>query len=157
MKGVTAAMGQINRQMNLPSLQKIMQEFQRENEKMEIVSEVTEDAIDDAFEEDEEEEETDELVSQVLDEIGIEINQEVNYPVFFFYTPRSQPNLLHLILNETSELKPINLYVQLLNAPSTAVSAPAAKHKVAQAEPPGNHDSGIDSDLEARLDNLRRM
>ena len=40
MKGVTKAMGQMNRQMNLPSLQKIMQEFEKQNEKMEMVTEV---------------------------------------------------------------------------------------------------------------------
>ncbi|KAK8535379.1 hypothetical protein V6N13_081518 [Hibiscus sabdariffa] len=122
MKGVTKAMGQMNRQMNLPSLQKIMQEFEMQNEKMEMVSEVMGDAIDDALEGDEEEEETEELVSQVLDEIGIDINQE------------------------------------LVNAPSSAVAAPASKGKVAaQAEATGNDDGGIDSDLQARLDNLRRM
>ncbi|KAK8660650.1 hypothetical protein V6N13_051569 [Hibiscus sabdariffa] len=122
MKGVTKAMGQMNRQMNLPSLQKIMQEFEMQNEKMEMVSEVMGDAIDDALEGDEEEEETEELVSQVLDEIGIDINQE------------------------------------LINAPSSAVAAPASKGKVAaQAEATGNDDGGIDSDLQARLDNLRRM
>ncbi|KAJ1401041.1 Snf7 family [Sesbania bispinosa] len=77
MKGVTKAMGQMNRQMNLPSLQRIMQEFERQNEKMELVSEVMEDAIDDALEGDEEEEETEDLVNQVLDEIGIDINSEL--------------------------------------------------------------------------------
>ncbi|GAB2267759.1 hypothetical protein Dimus_002740 [Dionaea muscipula] len=123
MKGVTKAMGQMNRQLNLPSLQKIMQEFERQNERMELTSEVMGDAIDDALEGDEEEEETDELVNQVLDEIGIDVNQE------------------------------------LVNAPSAAVSAPAVKTKVAQAEATttGNEDGGIDDDLQARLDNLRRM
>ncbi|KAB5514185.1 hypothetical protein DKX38_028091 [Salix brachista] len=53
-----------------------MQEFERQNEKMEMVTEVMGDAIDDALERDEEEEETEELVSQVLDEIGIDVNQE---------------------------------------------------------------------------------
>ena len=77
MKGVTKAMGQMNRQMNLPSLQKIMQEFEMQNEKMEMVTEVMGDAIDDALEGDDEEEETEGLVSQVLDEIGIDINSEV--------------------------------------------------------------------------------
>lgn len=38
MKGVTKAMGQMNRQMNLPALQKIMQEFEKQNEKMEMVT-----------------------------------------------------------------------------------------------------------------------
>ncbi|KAL7096052.1 hypothetical protein ACP275_10G059800 [Erythranthe tilingii] len=121
MKGVTKAMGQMNRQMNLPSLQKIMQEFEMQNEKMELTSEVMGDAIDDALEGDEEEEETEELVSQVLDEIGITINSE------------------------------------LVNAPSSAVAAPADKNKAPQAEATGNDGGGIDSDLQARLDNLRKM
>lgn len=48
--------------------------------------------------------------------------------------------------------------MQLVNAPSAAVSVPAAKNKVAQAESTGTHeDGGIDDDLQARLDNLRRM
>jgi charged multivesicular body protein 2A len=79
MKGVTKAMAQMNRQLNLPGLQRIMQDFERQNERMEMVSEVMGDAIDDALEGDEEEEETEELVNQVLDEIGIDINQEVSY------------------------------------------------------------------------------
>ncbi|RDY06088.1 Vacuolar protein sorting-associated protein 2-like 1, partial [Mucuna pruriens] len=77
MKGVTKAMGQMNREMNLPSLHKILQEFERENEKMELITEVMEETMDDALEGDEEEEETEELVNQVLDEIGIDINQEL--------------------------------------------------------------------------------
>lgn len=44
-----------------------------------------------------------------------------------------------------------------MNAPSAAVAVPAAKTKVPQVETTGNDDSGIDSDLQARLDNLRRM
>nr|GLL20708.1 vacuolar protein sorting-associated protein 2 homolog 1-like [Ipomoea trifida]GMC61555.1 vacuolar protein sorting-associated protein 2 homolog 1 [Ipomoea batatas]GMC65465.1 vacuolar protein sorting-associated protein 2 homolog 1 [Ipomoea batatas]GME19462.1 vacuolar protein sorting-associated protein 2 homolog 1 [Ipomoea batatas] len=122
MKGVTKAMGTMNRQMNLPALQRIMQEFEMQNEKMEMVSEVMGEAIDDALEGDEEEEETEELVNQVLDEIGININSE------------------------------------LVNAPSSAIAAaPATKNNVPQAEATGNEDAGIDSDLQARLDNLRRM
>jgi division protein CdvB (Snf7/Vps24/ESCRT-III family) len=85
MKGVTKAMGQMNRRMNLPSLQKIMQEFERQNEKMELVSEVMGDAIDDALEGDEEEEETEDLVNQVLDEIGIDINSEVRCFHSYYY------------------------------------------------------------------------
>ncbi|CAI0387439.1 unnamed protein product [Linum tenue] len=122
MKGVTKAMGQMNKQMNLPALQKIMMEFEKQNERMEMVSEVMGDAMDDALGDDDEEEETEELVSQVLDEIGINVNQE------------------------------------LVNAPSSAVAAPAAKGKVAQVESAAEgEDSGIDSDLQARLDNLRKM
>lgn len=53
--------------------------------------------------------------------------------------------------------------IQLMNAPahSTAVPAQATPSKVAQpqgasAGPPAD-DGGIDSDLQARLDNLRKM
>ncbi|KAE9448837.1 hypothetical protein C3L33_19272, partial [Rhododendron williamsianum] len=56
-----------------------------------------------------------------------------------------------------------DLVNQLLNAPSSAVAAPAVKNKVPQVEATGvtgatgTDDTGIDSDLQARLDNLRRM
>ena len=55
LKGVTKAMGQMNRQTNLPSLQIIMQEFERQNEE-ELTSKLMGDAIDDALEGDEEKE-----------------------------------------------------------------------------------------------------
>ena len=50
MRGATKAMGAINKQMNLPALTKIMREFERQNEKMEMTSEMMGDAVDDAFE-----------------------------------------------------------------------------------------------------------
>ncbi|KAJ3680813.1 hypothetical protein LUZ60_015302 [Juncus effusus] len=129
MKGVTKAMGQMNRQMNLPALQKIMMEFQMQNERMEMTSEVMGDAIGDALDgSGDEEEETEELVSQVLDEIGIDINN------------------------------------QLVGAPTSSVAKPeAATQKVAQSEGAAaagagsSEDPGIDDDLQARLDNLRKM
>ena len=46
---------------------------------------------------------------------------------------------------------------QLVNAPSSVVAAPATKTKVPQVETTANDDSGIDNDLQARLDNLRKM
>ena len=48
-------------------------------------------------------------------------------------------------------------FVQLVKAPSSVVAAAAATTKVAQAEATGNEENGIDSDLQARLDNLRKM
>ena len=50
MKGATRAMGAMNRQMNLPALQKIMRDFEMQNERMEMTSEVMGDAVDDVFE-----------------------------------------------------------------------------------------------------------
>lgn len=49
-------------------------------------------------------------------------------------------------------------FLQLVKAPSAAVAQPAASGRVAQAETAGNNaDGGIDDDLQARLDNLRKM
>ncbi|RAL51137.1 unnamed protein product [Cuscuta campestris] len=62
-------------------------------------------------------------------------------------------DLVNQVLDEIG----IDMNSELLNAPSSAVAAPAAKTKVPQAEASGNDDGGIDSDLQARLDNLRRM
>lgn len=70
-------MGAMNRQMNLPKIQQIMMQFERESELMDMKDEMMGDAIDDAFEEEEEEAESDEIVNKVLDEIGISFNQEV--------------------------------------------------------------------------------
>jgi Snf7 len=47
---VLQAMGAMNRQMNMPALQKIMRDFEMQNERMEMTSDVMGDAIDDAFE-----------------------------------------------------------------------------------------------------------
>jgi charged multivesicular body protein 2A len=71
MKGVTVALGKMNKKMNLPALQKIMAEFMKENEKAEITQEIMGDAIDDAMEEEGSAEEEGAIVNQVLDELGI--------------------------------------------------------------------------------------
>ncbi|KAF4695695.1 Leucine-zipper-like transcriptional regulator 1 [Perkinsus olseni] len=63
MKGCTQAMARMNKQLNLPQLQKIMQEFQDETEKMGLTEESG----------DEEEEEA--IVGQVLEEIGVDMNE----------------------------------------------------------------------------------
>ncbi|KAF6265596.1 Snf7-domain-containing protein [Scenedesmus sp. NREL 46B-D3] len=71
MRGATKAMRVMNKRMNLPNMQKILMEFEKQNERMEMTSDMMGDAIDDAMEGEGEEEETDDLIGQVLDEIGI--------------------------------------------------------------------------------------
>ncbi|KAL5706333.1 hypothetical protein ACHQM5_024517 [Ranunculus cassubicifolius] len=58
--------------------------------------------------------------------------------------------------DEEEEEETEELVSQLLNAPASAVTAPAANNKVA-AQAEATEDGGIDNDLHARLDNLRRM
>merc|ERR1740123_1218616 len=50
MKGVTKAMGSMNKQMKLPEIQKIMMEFEKQSEIMDMKGEMMEDAIDDVME-----------------------------------------------------------------------------------------------------------
>lgn len=57
MKGVTRAMATMNRQLNLPQIQKILQEFEKQSEIMDMKEEIMNDAIDDAMEGDDDEEE----------------------------------------------------------------------------------------------------
>lgn len=77
MKGATTALGSMNRTMNLPALQRIAMEFERENDIMEQRQEMMDDAIDDAMDVGVEEE-GDEVVEQVLEEIGVDLNQAVS-------------------------------------------------------------------------------
>lgn len=82
MKGATALLGSMNRQMRLPALQKIAMEFERENDVMDQRQEMMDDAIDDVTGL-EDEEEGEEVVKEVLDEIGVDLGQSVSgFPSF---------------------------------------------------------------------------
>ncbi|CAJ0833872.1 16058_t:CDS:2 [Entrophospora sp. SA101] len=70
-------MKSMNRQMNLPAMQKIMMEFEKESEMMDMKEEVMNDVIDDTMAEEDDEEETEMIVNQVLDEIGITLDQSL--------------------------------------------------------------------------------
>lgn len=50
-------MASMNRQLNLPQIQRILQEFEKQSEIMDMKEEVMNDAIDDAMEGDDDEEE----------------------------------------------------------------------------------------------------
>ncbi|GLV37165.1 Vacuolar protein sorting 2 [Carabus blaptoides fortunei] len=78
MKGVTKAMQSMNRQLNMPQIQRILQEFEKQSEIMDMKEEMMNDAIDDAMEDDADEEETDAVVSQVLDELGLQLNDQLS-------------------------------------------------------------------------------
>jgi len=77
MKGVTKAMGNMNKQMKLPEIQKIMMEFEKQSEIMDMKGEMMEDAIDDVMGDEDEEEESDAIVAQVLDELGLQLNDKL--------------------------------------------------------------------------------
>lgn len=68
----------MNRQLNLPQIQKILQEFERQSEIMDMKEEMINDHMDDAMEDEGDEEETDAVVSQVLDELGLQLNDQLS-------------------------------------------------------------------------------
>ena len=69
----------MNRGMNLPQIQRIMNEFEKESATMDMKEEMMSDAVDDVMDEglDDEEAEGDLILKQVLEEIGVDLSQQV--------------------------------------------------------------------------------
>lgn len=88
MKGATMLLGSMNRQMNLPALQRIAMEFERENDIMDQRQDMMDDAIDEATGIEGDEEEGEDIVKEVLDEIGVDLNQSVRIPFSFPWSRR---------------------------------------------------------------------
>ncbi|KGL73304.1 Charged multivesicular body protein 2a, partial [Tinamus guttatus] len=63
--------------LKLPQIQKIMMEFEKQAEIMDMKEELMSDAIDDAMGDEDDEEESDAVVSQVLDELGLTLTDEL--------------------------------------------------------------------------------
>lgn len=128
MKGVTRAMRSMNQQMNLPQITKIMSEFEKQSEIMDMKEEMMSDAMDDAMGEGDEEGETEQVVQQVLDELGIQLTEEMN-------KLPAATDTLNGAVREGGQRQP------------QAAMASASSGTVA---------NDIDADLQARLENLRR-
>ena len=136
MNGVTKAMGAMNNKLNLPAISKIMKEFERENDKMEMTTEIMGDALDDAFENEGEEDESEELVNAVLDELGCSMNADlVSVPI--------------------GGNKGSNGAIAANKSAAAAVEE-NSREKEPVLEGGGGVSGGIDDDLQARLDNLRK-
>lgn len=71
----------MNRGMNLPQIAKIMRDFERESEVMDMKGEMIDEAVDGAMEDEDgigEEEEGDQILKEVLDSIGVDLSQSVS-------------------------------------------------------------------------------
>lgn len=78
MVGVTKAMRGMNEKMNIPAMQQVMREFERQNEMMGMKEEMMNDAIDDVMDDDMEEEgETEMEINKVMDEVGLDFKAKV--------------------------------------------------------------------------------
>lgn len=131
MKGVSRAMANMNRQLNLPQIQQILHEFEKQSEIMDMKEEMINDAIDDAMEDEGDEEESDAVVAQVLDELGLQLTDQLSG------LPQAAGSL------SVSGIKQ-----------PTAVAAGGGGGGAAAAADSPNGDA--DDELQKRLDNLRR-
>ncbi|TXT12125.1 uncharacterized protein COLE_02535 [Cutaneotrichosporon oleaginosum] len=134
MKGATRAMGQMNRSLNLPQIQKIMNDFEKESATMDMKEEMMSDAVDDAMEDEDEEGEeveSDKILKEVLDEIGMNMSDSLAS------APTANPAVNEPMLSARV---------------AVAEGAGAAS---APTPPPGGGGSEED-DLQRRLDMLRR-
>ena len=77
MRGVTRALQSMNRQMNLPQISRIMQEFEKQSDIMDMKEDMMNEVIDDAMGDEEEEEESEAIVKQVLDELGVQLSEQL--------------------------------------------------------------------------------
>lgn len=77
----------MNRGLNLPQIQRIMSEFEKESATMDMKEEMMSDAVDDVMDDglEDEEEESDKFLRQVLDEIGVDIAHQVRTPPIINY------------------------------------------------------------------------
>merc|ERR1719195_943377 len=73
MKGTTKVTKQMNAIMKPAQVQKDIQQFQMEKEKMNLTAEMVDDLMDDAF--DDNKEEVDDVINQLDDELALEINK----------------------------------------------------------------------------------
>ncbi|KAG5681941.1 hypothetical protein PVAND_011342 [Polypedilum vanderplanki] len=128
MKGVSRAMMNMNRQMNMPQIQQILHEFEKQSEIMDMKEEMINDVIDDAMEDEGDEEETDAVVSQVLDELGLQLNDQLSG------LPQASGSL-----SVVGQKQP--------QAAAVAAGGGAAA---------GGNSPDADDELQKRLDNLRR-
>lgn len=108
MAGVTKAMSAMNGQMNIPAMQNIMREFDKQNEIMGMKEEMMNDAIDDVMDEDgEEEEESTAEIEKIMAEVTMDFRAKVG--VADAAMPTKNPEV-----NETQEDKALEDRLQAL-------------------------------------------
>ncbi|KAK6907046.1 charged multivesicular body protein 2A [Kwoniella mangroviensis CBS 8886] len=146
MKGATRAMGQMNRSLNLPQIQKIMNDFEKESSTMDMKEEMMSDAVDDAMEDEDEGEgeevESDKILKEVLDEIGMNMNESLAS------APTANP-----LANEPLQSSRVAVAEGLASIPSGGADTPKASGGGGGG---GGGMSADEADLQRRLDALRR-
>ncbi|KAH6918868.1 vacuolar sorting protein DID4 [Coprinopsis sp. MPI-PUGE-AT-0042] len=139
MRGATRAMASMNKGMNLPAIQKIMNEFERESGMMDMKEEMMSDSIDDVMDDEmeDEEEEGDKILKEVLDEIGVDLSQQLT----------DAPTGIAVTSNPMANRQPVAL--------GEGGAASSSRPSGAGGEAAGGGSADEDA-LQARLDALRK-
>ncbi|CAH8475094.1 unnamed protein product [Schistosoma turkestanicum] len=134
MKQVALTMGKMNATMHLPQLQKIMLEFEKQTETMELKQDMMSDVIDDAIGDQDEIEDSENVVNKVLEELGIDLNAQLSN------LPTAQGTLGSTVTNTVQPR-----------------AVPAAPAPASGPAPNSESSDPIDeNNLEARLERLKR-
>ncbi|KJA27271.1 hypothetical protein HYPSUDRAFT_35110 [Hypholoma sublateritium FD-334 SS-4] len=143
MRGATRAMASMSRGLNLPSIQRIMTEFERESSMMDMKGDMMSDAIDDVMDDEEdEEEEGDKILKEVLDEIGVDLSQKLtDAPIGIAATSSPLANKQPVAVGESGP------------TPTSRVDSTSNGDNVGSGEGANLTDEDA---LQARLDALRR-
>jgi len=140
MRGATRAMASMNRGLNLPAIQRIMNEFEKENSMMDMKEDMMSDAVDDVMDEDaNEEEEGDKILKEVLDEIGVSLSQQLT----------DAPTGLATVTSLLTNRQPVALG-------ESGVLPPRLGDEKTNADGSSGHGVSDEDVLQARLDALRR-
>ncbi|KAG9048722.1 ESCRT-III subunit protein did4 [Tulasnella sp. UAMH 9824] len=139
MRGATRAMASMNRGLNLPAIQRVLNDFEKESSMMDMKEEMMSDAVDDVMEDEgeDEEEESDKILQQVLDDIGVSLQQQLADAPSSIVTPTAVANQRQA--------------VALGEGGGPTIPRPPSAGR-------GGGGGGLseEDELQARLDNLRR-
>jgi len=141
MAGATKAMMRMNKKMDLPAMQKITMEFQKQSEMMGMKEEMINDTLEEMGDEDEYEE-SEEVINQTLEEIGIDLGASLaDVPATKTATKAS-----------AQKARPQKVAAGVGAVPSKAAAAPEDED---EPEDEGGDDDEF-GDLEARLNALKK-
>ena len=143
MKDVCKCLVLLNKQMSVPELQKVMNDFMSEQEKNDIQQEIMNDTMDEAMMEDDSEQQEDAIYNQVMDELGLKFGEEV--PM----APSSE-----VAGTKAAEAEELPVPAGGPTGDNKGKGGDDDK-KGGGGEGGGGGDAGI-NELEARLQNLRR-
>ena len=143
MKDVSKCLVLLNKQMSVPELQKVMNDFMSEQEKNDIQQEIMNDTMDEAMMEDDSEQQEDAIYNQVMDELGLKFGEEV--PM----APSSE-----VAGTKAAEAEELPVPAGGPTGDNKGKGGDDDK-KGGGGEGGGGGDAGI-NELEARLQNLRR-